>query len=172
MTIINPNEVNDVYGNVLNLCNPIFKDIMTRLISSGLYTSAVAPGSPARNGFPDPENPLKKVGSIQICKNATGAENMSVPLEALVDCISRAVVAGYIKGFEQKGLPSDGATNIGFSLSPFDPPAFTNISLGAAENVHEAIISLGVELNGVKAFLQQPALPFTKNPSVTIPDNK
>lgn len=163
MTIINPNEVNDVYGNVLNSCNPIFKDIMSRLISSGLYTSAVAPGSPAR---------LSPNGSIQICKNATGAENMSVPLEALVDCISRAVVAGYIKGFEQAGLPSDGATNIGFSLSPFDPPAFTNISLGVAGNVHEAIVSLGIELNGVKAFLQQPALPFTKNPSVIIPDNK
>lgn len=171
MTIINADQVNSLYGNVENACNPIFKDIISRLISSNLYTDAIAPGSPARKGFVDPENPTKIVGSVEICKNATGNSNMAVPLEVLVDCISRAVVAGYLKGFEQHSIKSDGATNIGFSLSHSDPQLFTNISLGSAENVHDAIISLGIELNSVKASLGQPPLPFTKNPSVIIPDN-
>lgn len=159
MTIFNASNVNSNYGNVLNACNPIFEDIISRLISSNLYTSAIAPGSPAR------------LNGVQICKNGTGNPLMAVPLESIVDCISRAIVAGYLKGFEQKGLKSDGATNIGFSLSDKDPKPFTNISLGSAENVHDAIVSLGIELNAVKASLAQPPLPFVKNPSVIIPDN-
>lgn len=162
MITLNADLVNNNYGNVLNVCNPIFKDIISRLISTDLYTSAIAPGSPSR---------LPGEGSIQICKNGTNTPLMAVPLEAIVDCISRAVVAGYIKGFKQNSLKTDGATNIGFSLSKNDPEVFTNISLGSAENVHDAIVSLGIELNAVKASLAQPPLPFVKNPSVIIPDN-
>lgn len=162
MITLNADLVNNNYGNVLNVCNPIFKDIISRLISTGLYTSAIAPGSPSR---------LPGEGSIQICKNGTNTPLMAVPLEAIVDCISRAIISGYLKGFEQNGLKSDGATNIGFTLSDKDPKPFTNISLGAAENVHDAIVSLGIELNAVKASLAQPPLPFTKNTSVNIPNN-
>lgn len=151
MTIIpdikpSADSVNLSYGNGANAHNPVFQDIIERLINSGLYNSNLTPGSTARIGDPD--------NNIQNYKNADGFENSAIALEVISDCISRAILYGFQKGFEQGTLKHDSASIVQFKTDSFTEDQFLNgLNLSKATNTHEAIVNLGRELAMVKTSL-------------------
>ena len=154
----NSEYINAHYGNGTNIPNPIFKQAISLLIDSGLYSD-----------YLDPEN-LNNVGRESLAKynNVSGNKN-AIPLEVLVDMISRAIMIGYRDGFSQAGLPIDGASGIGFT--PLEATAFTNLDIIQTTNVHEAIILLAGEINAIKMAIQAvvPVVPkFPRIPSTQL----
>lgn len=167
MTIIpdikpNADSVNLFYGNGANAHNPVFKDIVERLISSGLFNSNLTPGSTARVG--DVEN------NIQNYKNADGEDNRAIALEVISDCISRAILYGFQKGFEQGNVKYDSASIVQFKTdTKTEDVSLTGLNLSNAVNVHDAIVNLGQELAIVKTSLASlgyviPPQPIIKDP--------
>lgn len=151
MTIPNAEFVNTNYGNSLNYNNPIFKNIISNLISSGLFGENLANGSDARLGILNPEtNTLE--GGIQTYTNVNGDPSTAIALEVIVDCISRAIIKGYQEGFSQV-IPSDGSSNINFKEDVLEMPFTIGLDLQSSKNVHEAILVLAREISQIKIAL-------------------
>ena len=70
--------------------------------------------------------------------------------ETIVDAISRAILIGFQKGFEQGYLSYDGSSNVSFSTSTSETALLNLIGLAACTNAHEAIVTLGQEINLIK----------------------
>ena len=151
MTTVNVDLVNTNYGNSLNYNNPIFKDIISNLISSGLFNDNLAIGSDARLGVLN-ENTGNLEGSIQTFNNLNDTQNTAIALEVIVDSISRAILKAYQEGFDQ-ALKSDGASNIGYSETSSETNANVGLSLNTATNVHEALNILAREIVVIKSSL-------------------
>ena len=167
MTIIPEKEpdstsVNLSYGNGANAHNPVFQDIIERLINSGLYNSNLTPGSTARIG--------DLTNNIQNYANADGLPNTAIALEVLSDCISRAILYGFQKGFEQGTLKHDSASVIQFKTDTLtEDLSLLGLNLSSTTNVHEAIVNLGQELAIIKTSLASlgyviPPQPVIKDP--------
>ena len=123
MTTVNLELVNSNFGNSLNYNNPVFKEIISNLISSGLFNDNLAIGSQAR---------IPGDSSIQIYNNlADSPENVNraIALEVIVDSISRAILKGYQEGFVQGASTTfDGASNIGYKASSKETLATTGLA--------------------------------------------
>lgn len=162
-------KVNVSYGNVGNLENPVFLQALSILEKSGLLSSDLLPGSPAR--------PYPLQGGIDTFKNPSGGP--AIALEVIVDAVSRAILKGYQDGFSQgvgaASIKSDGASNINFKIEDENvltedlTKIFTSDG-NVVENVHEAIVKLGLEIAQIKTGLQSlgvPLLPIQRIPSTT-----
>lgn len=113
--------------------NPIFEGIISDLITAGLYTSALyVSSSPA----------FKSIGTY---KNGDHESNSAVPLDVIIDTITRNVLKGLRDGFNGK----DAASNISL-----DSNVGTGvIDIPGCDNVHAAIELLTLELMAVKTAL-------------------
>lgn len=150
----NANAINTNYGNSGNIPNPIFKDVIQKLIDSNLYTSALDPSIP--------DNISREFLGTYV--NASGINN-AVPLEVLSDIITRSVLIGYNSGFQQGINQVDGATGIGFQITPSETIKTQQTSISTCVNVHEALILLATELTALKTALGIVLPPSPKTPT-------
>jgi hypothetical protein len=137
--------------------NPIFQNVIQELISKNLYTSALY----------DPASPA--LLEVATCKNGNNIPSTAVPLDVLVDIVTRNVLRGLRDGFIQTVLgapvPKDASSNINFRSTIGTGPGAIN--LGACTNVREAIETLTVELMGVKSALGIVVPNESQRPSIT-----
>lgn len=134
MTNINATEVYTRYWGTSISNNPVFEDIISGLIDAGLYTSALYDSS---------SDAFKSIG---IYANGLGASNKAVPLDVIVDVISRSILKNLQTGFNS-GLKNAGS-NISFTGLPN-----TSVDLASCTNVSQAINLLGQEIMAIKVQL-------------------
>lgn len=114
-----------------NAKNPVYGDIIKNLVSSGLYSDFLAPGSKAVDSTVE--------GNILQYKNGASVENTAVALEVLADGISKAILKQLRDGFAGS---FDSAINVNLSASDC-----VNASISADNNVHAALIKLANEVS-------------------------
>lgn len=156
----NANAINTYYGNSGNIPNPIFKDVIQKLIDSKLYSSNLDPSIL--------NNESRKYLEQYI--NVVGQEK-AVPLEVLVDIITRSVLVGYNSGFTQAINKIDGATGIGFLTTPLELNNIQQTSLSTCINVHEALILLATEITAIKTAFNGMGVilpPLPKIPTIPL----
>lgn len=126
--------------------NPVYSDGIKNLIDSGLYTSALAYGDAVNPAIP---------GNILQYENGLGAPKSAVPLEVLVDSITKAILSNLKDGFVGS---VDSAVNINFKNTS------TNTNLNV-DNIHSAIVRLGNEVallrTTLASLLGEPAFSST-----------
>lgn len=134
MTNINATEVYTRYWGASIANNPVFEDIISGLIDAGLYTSALYDSS---------SDAFKSIG---IYANGLGASNKAVPLDVIVDVISRSILKNLQTGF------NSGLKNAGSNIS-FTGLQNISVDLASCTNVSQAINLLGQELMAIKIQL-------------------
>lgn len=134
MTVNVDDVVTRYYGPIP--LNPVYKEVITNLVDSGLYTSALATG-PAVNPAFD--------GNILQYTNGLNVPNAAVPLEVLVDAVTKAVLKGYRDGFAGS---IDSAVNINFTNTSLNP------NLVDSDNLHNAVVKLANEVNLLRTALE------------------
>lgn len=142
--MVNAEDINTLYGNSGNIPNPVFKDIISKLIDADLYTDAFSPDNISV------ENTARNF--LSNYKNADGTVN-AVPIEVLVDVVSRAIIQGYKSGFTQGLLSIDGSSGIGFQLLPNEAATTNQTNIAACTNSHEAFVLLASEITAIKTAL-------------------
>lgn len=135
-------SVNLAYGNVLNKYNPIFTDMIDKLETAGIYTSALGDRTVA--------NPAYQY--VATYKNAAGTIG-AVALDVICDAISRAILEGYRDGFSQGILTKDGASNVSFGLDPVDATLCVGTNLSSVKDVNKALVALAAEITTLKTAL-------------------
>lgn len=115
--------------------NPVYSDCIENLIDSGIYSENLVNG--------DAVNP-KYDGNILQYKNGNGTLKSAVPLEVIVDSITKSILVGLRDGLDGS---IDSAVNISFTNTS------ENLNLNKANNVHSAIVSLANELALIRTTL-------------------
>jgi len=108
--------------------NPVYADAISNLVDSGLYTSALSTS--------DAVNPTVP-GNILQYKNGLEVPNSAVPIEVIVDSITKSVLTNLRDGFSGS---VDSAVNVNFQNTS------TNTNLNGVDNVHSAIVRLANEI--------------------------
>jgi hypothetical protein len=150
-------DVEKRYFPVMNE-NPIFQDVVAGLIDAGLYTSALYVSS---------SDAFKDVGEY---KNGNAIPNSAVPLDVIIDIITRCVFKAFRDGFKQKNLfgvieDKDAASNISFKTSI---PSLSNITdTGNCTNVREVIDTLTAEVIALKTATALLVPNVTQKVSIT-----
>lgn len=113
--------------------NPIFKNVIADLVTAGLYTSALHEvTAPA----------FKSIGTY---KNGDHAPNSAVPLDVIIDTITRNVLKGLRDGFNGKDAASNISLDSNIGTGVIDIPG--------CDNVHAAIEMITIELMAIKTAL-------------------
>jgi hypothetical protein len=139
--------------------NPVYKSCIENLVSSGLYTSALDYG--------DAVNPSNEHNILQY-KNGLGVPKSAVPLEVLVDSITKAILTNIRDGLAGS---VDSAVNINFENTSVDK------NLDTINNLHSAIVCLANEIATIRttlaALLPEPAFStaVTKANAVILVDD-
>lgn len=136
-------DINNEYGNILDAYNPILKNALELFEEAGLLDYL----SDARTHKNDPDT------SIKTFKDISGNPNEAAPLEIFVDALTRVILKSYQEGFTQRGLKSDGASNIGFKTQIPEDLELLKVDMKLTTNVHEALIILAKEINQIKVGL-------------------
>lgn len=107
--------------------NPVYSDCIENLIEAGLYSEMLEDGDAVNPAIP---------GNILQYENGLGIPKSAVPLEVLVDSITKAILSNLKDGFSGS---IDSAVNINFKNTSTNP----NLNV---DNVHSAIVRLGNEV--------------------------
>lgn len=151
--MIDENDINERFGNSGNVHNPIFKDTIKDLIKYGLYNpeyfylSGTAP-------FTAEELAIRDIKQKTVfCYTNPDGDKGSVSMDVLVHAITKNVLLGLQKGFEQLGNTKDAASNISYSTLDTQKPTLTSLSLSSATDVNQAIYVLAQEIANIKSSL-------------------
>ncbi len=127
--------------------NPVYSDCIENLIDSGIYSEQLVNGEAVKK---------RNEGHILQYKNGFGTLSAAVPLEVIVDSITKSILVGLRDGLNGS---VDSAVNISFENTSENP------NLSNANNVHSAIISLANELALIRttlsSLLVEPAYSST-----------
>jgi hypothetical protein len=132
---INGQIVVDRFYDLKAPINPVYSDCIENLIDSGIYSEYLVNGDAVNH---------KIDGNILQYKNGNGTLSAAVPLESIVDAITKSILVGLRDGLVGS---VDSAVNISFENTS------DNLNLSKANNVHSAIISLANELALIRTTL-------------------
>lgn len=143
MAEANVDVVVDRYYDQKEPINPVYREAISNLITAGLYTNALESSKAV-----DP----KTDGNVLQYKNGNNTPKSAVPLEVIVDAITKGLLVGLRDGLTGS---VDSAVNISFENTS------KNINLDSIDNVHSAIITLANEIalmrTALSAFIVEPA---------------
>lgn len=114
--------------------NPVYSDCIENLIESGLYSEMLETGDAVNPTIP---------GNILQYENGLGISKSAIPIEVLVDAITKSILSNLKDGFSGS---IDSAVNINFQNTS------TNTNLNV-DNVHSAIVRLANEVSLLRAAL-------------------
>lgn len=115
--------------------NPVYSDCIENLINSGIYSENLINGEAVNQ---------ENEGHILQYKNGVGTLSAAVPIEVIVDSITKSILVGLRDGLAGS---VDSAVNINFKNTS------ENLNMDNATNVHAAIISLANEVALIRTTL-------------------
>lgn len=165
--MIDENDINERFGNSGNVHNPIFKDTIKDLMAAGLYNVDYfyLSGTP----FTKEEIAIRDIQEKTVfCYTNPDGDPGSVSMDVLVHAITKNVLLGLQKGFNQMNKTKDAASNISYSTLDTQKLTLTNLSLSNAKDVNQAIYILAQEISNIKNTLgvvDPTAFPTPTNPN-------
>lgn len=130
--------------------NPVYSDCIENLIDSGIYSENLVNGEAVNK---------ENEGHILQYKNGNGTLSAAVPLEAIVDSITKAILVGLRDGLHGS---VDSAVNISFTNTS------ENLNLKNVNNVHSAIITLANEIALIRTTLSSLLVEPAYTTSLTV----